>query len=297
MVRRRKDGGLTEMMMRFAVIIGLLLLAQTVEASGPPESAGLDFMSWRLISQERVSDGGTVLVYELLLPEARSVENLEVFYAAKPWERARRSRRVFKTAEVYAKELSGQPPAYRLNIYYGGSARLEIMAGALIDGRFQTARTMLNVYGNADLKDPEARAVHSLPLWPNLDLRGPGFYRAMTGEPIFFNIEADHRDRIEARAFEQGREVTAELDDLGGGAYSYTPPLDPPLAAPGYSVKRDLVLVAALSNNGGTLSYYLPINRSYYGRSYLKPGLAVIGLTVLISLGLVFGAGRRFQWR
>lgn len=282
--------------MRAVLVICVLLAAQTVEASGLPDDR--DFMSWRLIEHERVSDGGMVAVYELLLPAGgRQVENLEVFYTVKPWERVRRGRRVFQPSEIFSKELSGSPSAPRLTIYYGGSARIEIMAGALIDGRFQTARTLLNTYGNSDLKDPEARAVYALPVWPGIGLRRAGFYRALTGEPIYFNIEADFRSPASVRVFDQGREATAELTDLGGGAYSYTSPLDPMLEAPGYSVKRDVVFVAALGEGGGTLSYYLPVNRSYYGRSYLKPGLAVIGLTVMISLGLVILTGRRFKWR
>ena len=264
-------------------------------------STGPDFMSWRLISQERVSDGGTAAVYELLLPaQAKSIENLEVFYTVKPWERVRRSRRVFGQTGYYTKDLSGDSAAPRLDIYYGKSARIEITAGALIDGRFQSARTLLNTYGNSDLKDPDARPVYGLPVWPGLSLRRPGFYRTITGEPIYFNIEADFRSRASVRAFDQGREVTAELTaELtaeSDGTFSYTPPLGPLLASPGYSVKRDVVLVAALGD-GGTMSYYLPVNRSYYGHLYLKPGLLVVVFTALATLALGVLAGRRFKWR
>lgn len=277
------------------MLICVLWLAPAFEVSASGLSR--NFMSWRLISQGRVSDGGTSAVYELILPEqARRVENLEVYYVAKPWERIRRSRRIFGPAEAYTKELSGDPSRPRLSLYYGRSAQIEIIAGALIDGRFHSTRTLLNTYGNSDLEDPEARRVSAPPVWPGLRLTRTGFYPAMTGVPVYFELEADHRGPAAIRAFEQGREVSAELIGLGSDAYSYTPPLDPMLSAPGYSVKKDLTLVAALGDQGGVLSYYIPVNRSYYGHLYLRPGLLVVGLAALVSLGAVKLAGRRFKW-
>jgi hypothetical protein len=287
-------------MMRAVMVILFLLFSQTAGASERPPADGRDFMSWRLLEQERVSDGGTTVVYELLWPgDSRDIEQVEIFYAVKPWERQRRSRRIFQgPAKFFTKNLVDGPSAPRLSIYYGGSARIEIAAGALIDGRFHTARTMVNTYGdNGRRNDPEAQPVSSLPRWPGLSLLGAGFYRALTGEPLYFIINADHRGQAVVRAFDRDWEVTAELDDLGNGTYQYIPPLDPVLSAPGYSVKKDVTMVAALADQGGVLSYYIPVNRSYYGNLYLAPGLLVVGLSSLASLGLVKLAGRRFKWR
>lgn len=252
-------------------------------------------MRWQLVEHKRVDDGGHLAEYKLLLPEgSTNVEGLEVFYVVRPWAGPRPSESPAASEEIFRPQLTGPPESPVLIIYSGRPARLEVMAGATIDGRFHLARTFLNTYGKSGLADPRAQKVPSLPYWPDLRLvGGAAYYRAQAGEELQFSLQGLEESRV--TVFEGGSLASAKPVQLDNERYSYTPPLDPPLAAPGYSATRDLVFVAEAG--GAILSYYLPVGRSRYGRLYLWPGLLTVAAAALAGLLAVTAAGRRFKWR
>jgi len=281
-------------MYRLALTLCLILFWPALGIEAAPLS-DRGSMRWQLVEHKRVDDGGHLAEYKLLLPDgSTNIEGLEAFYVVKPRAGLRPPDSPAVPEEIYRPQLAGPPEAPVLIIYSGQSARVEVMAGATIDGRFHLARTFLSTYGKSGLADPGAQKLSSRPGWPDLRLvSGATYYRAQAGEELQFSLQGLEVRRI--AVFEEGRLTASEPLRLDNEHYSYTPPLDPPLTAPGYSVTRDLVFVAEAG--GAVLSYYLPVGRSRYGRLYLRPGLLTVASAALLGLIAVAVAGRRFKWR
>jgi hypothetical protein len=163
---------------------------------------------------------------------------------------------MFGPDEFYAQSITGDAASPGFTIYCGRSARLDILAGAVIDGRFYSARTFINVYGDSAGSDPNSRLVEALPDWPSLELTGgAAYYRAQAGEELRFSIDADLDAELLAQdvdVFEDGLQANLKPTRLSDGLYSYTTPPYPILSAPSYSVTRDLVFVARIGAGTGT---------------------------------------------
>jgi hypothetical protein len=267
-------------------------------AAGPAWTAEPDFMSWRLAESRRVRDGGQAVEYELKMPQGvRNIEKLEVFYVLRPWNLPAVAGQMFGPDEIYSQGLTNEADSARLKLYCGRLARLDLLAGAILDGRFYLARTFQNVYGDSGRSDPGSRRVPALPDWPALDLAGgAAYYRAQAGEELRFHLDPARGAPVSVEVFEEGRPAEARPALLEEGLYSYSTPPYPLLSAPSYSVTRDMVFVAR-TGEGAVLSYYLPVGRHRYGHVYLQAGLATVAVTAALAFLAVRLAGRSFKWR
>lgn len=282
--------------MKLMLIIIFLSAFTTAEAADLRDHEGL---RWRFIDNQRVQDGGTEAVYELSLPKFhQEVELLQFFYVVTPLKQEERHWIRQGVQEIYTKPLQGEHQTRRIKIYEGRVARIELWAGAKIGKKFYTARTILTSFGQSNKIDTQAQRLTTKPQWPNLELTQlrRNYYRAQAGTQLSFILNHENSNQAVTRLFENGQEIVTGLSRKPNGILNYTPPIDPLMAAPGFTVTRDLLLVSSTNDGENIMSYYLPVYRSFYGHSYLRPGLLVLATSVVISLGLVYYRGRRFKW-
>lgn len=220
-----------------------------------------------------------------------------------PFKREKRYTIVKGLPEIYTKPLQGEHKTRLIKIYTGRQAVIELWAVAEIKGRFYSARTIFTAFNHSGQKDTQAQRLQTKPQWPSLDLTQPGrhYYSTQAGNKSSFALKdkgkIQSQNKTLVRVFENGKEIGSGLSPTPDHEYNHTPAVDSIMTAPGYSEIRDLLLVATTNGGKNILSYYLPVHRATYGHYYLKPGLIVLGLGVLINLGWIYVRGRRFKWK
>jgi hypothetical protein len=275
-----------------SIVLTLLFFYIVIPAvSAPaalPDDEAMDFVWWRITGQGRTPDGGMTVDLELIGPDG-ALDDAEVAYKSTP-RHGSGGASSYGPVEAYRKKFNSP-----FSIYSGRTERIELMASVLIEGRKFYASAAFSCYGESGRSDQDSERVDTAPGWPSFhlvtDTKSQIFYRAQTGTPVTLSIEGSPSSVI---VFEKG--VPAAAFPGQSGTYSYTPPHDRELAESGYSAKNDLVFAASLPD-GSVTSFYVPVFRAFYGQINLAGGLAVLASGALLSLGLVWRAGRRFPWR
>ncbi|MDR1977597.1 MAG: hypothetical protein LBQ42_02570 [Synergistaceae bacterium] len=251
----------------------------------------MNFLRWRVASQERTRDGGMTVSFELRGPSGTRWEDVEIVCRAMPREGVGTARS-YGDPDVYRKRASKN-----VTIYSGRSELIELLAEARVGDARHYASIVVNCYGESGKTDPDAEAIDDAPLWPVFRVdTGSSYFRAQTGTPIELWLEAGPPF---VEVFENGATASAAMTSIiersPSGKYSYTSPHDEELAKSGYTAKKDVTFVAAIP--GGSVSFCLPVYRAFYGRTSLGGGLVLLSSSAAATLALVIGAGRRFPWR
>ena len=271
----------------FAVVF--LLFASNCAAEGEFHRP----MWWSAAEQERTSDGGVAVTFNLLRSENMTLEGTDVFYllisrqrSGGPW--------TYGEVEAYRKALTvGPGGSLSIKIYSGRTERIDLRGKFEAEGRIYYAQTIFSCYGESGVMDGTAERVADIPPWNAARLiSGNAFYRPQTGSEI---TVATGVPGALVRVFEDGAHA-ADVKADGSGTCVYTPPHDESLAKSGYRAKKDLVFEIALQD-GGYLSFSTPVYRAYYGQTSLAGGLALLSASALGSLSIVMYKNRRFRRR
>jgi hypothetical protein len=254
------------------------------------EGAEMDFVRWKILSQERTADAGMAIAFELVLPQGVSPDKADIVYASIP---KRGAKELIKDGMTqYRKKIAAD-----VSIYSGRTEMIDLRAKVSSGGRVYYAQAIVNFYGESGLPDPDAEPLGSLPDWPVFRLDGvENYYRAQTGTPVKVSFDGPVPH---AGVFLDGV-WAADVEPDGTGLYSYTAPHDEKLAKSGYSAKKDLVFVVSREHPGEpriTSSVCVPVYRAFYGQTSLPAGIAVLCASALAGFGGVILLGRRFEWR
>jgi hypothetical protein len=240
-------------------------------------------MWWSAAKQERTSDGGVTVTFDLLRPEGVTLKKADVFYLLIPRQRSGES-----WAEAYRKAIAIRPDgSLSIEIYSGRVERIDLRGKFEAEGRVYYAQIIFSCYGESGLLDEAAERVVEIPSWNAAKLiSGNAFYRAQTGSEI--SVATGVPGAL-VRVFKDGVHV-ADVKADDSGTCAYTPPHDASLAKSGYRAKKDLVFEIT---NGDYLSFSMPVYRAYYGQTSLAGGLALLFTSTLGSLSIMIYKNRR----
>lgn len=244
----------------------------------------MDFLHWRMVSQDKTRDGGMRVSFTLCLP--RGAEDLEVAYRTMPRGGSGGE------PETYRKRPDGiDGDAASVTIYSGREENVELMARARRGDAWQYASAVFSCFGESGNADPDAERGGGAE-WPVFHVEtGPYYFRAQTGMPLKLSLDSGPESIL---VFERGVPAGAIPRDAPGG-YTYVPPNDDELSEAGYTAKKDVVLAAAA--HSGLVSFYVPVYRAFYGKTDLRGGIATLSASALAVSALVIRSGRRFPWR
>ena len=259
--------------------------------------AGADslcFLDWRITRQERGAAGEILTTYTLFFP-AHSFNEPEILCRRTELGRFGSSQE-HQSVEIFELKPVKTDGGWEVTIYSGSAERIELWAGLAHDDRFYLAQTIFNAYGNSDSAGPQTEKHNT---WPDetgfRPLFGKKFYRAVTGEPLDFELAGLNPSLL--HIYENGQKIEASPSIEDGGFYRYIPPHDSRLAAEGFSARNDLTFVALDETRQTFSTFYLPVYRNSYGQLNLKAGLGLVAASAAVTLGFVWLAGRRFRWR
>jgi len=283
---------------RFTIQISIFLIA--VFLAGAFQNFAFageaDSLRWHFEGQRRMRDSGVEAHFTLYGADAINIDELEFFYTTYSGRRRNQAVQQETPKSVYHKKVSADTRS--VIIYSGRYVQLELWAVAKADGVTYVTQTALNLYGESGLEKTDFEKLDALPPLPGLDIRRPGFYSVMTGEPINFSIRSG--PAVAVRVYLDGERI-AELRPEND-VYSYVLPSGRKLSTRALMNFHELLFVAddfETEDIEGNVRFscFLPMYRSMRDNQDFTGGFAVLFSAAALTLIAVVIKGRRFAWR
>ena len=283
----------------FLTFFVFLIFGFSVGAVQPFAFSGeADSLRWHFEEQHRARDGGVEASFTLIGADALKIDELEFFYTLDPIRYVRvENIQPENNRAAYHKKAPAD--TRNLVIYSGRYVQLELWAVAKTGGMTHITQTALNLYGESGLDKTDFEKLESPPFLPGFNMnRKRGFYAAMTGEPVNFNMRSGQAGPV--RIYLDGENIAELTPDAG--VYDYVLPHGRKLATRALMDHHDLLFIADAfkpEDSAGLVQFSccLPLYRSMRDNLDFSGGLAVLFSAAAISLIAVIFKGRRFAWR